>query len=533
MRLVRALALYGVLGAMSLATACSNGGGATPPIDNTTTPTIAETPSPLSASPEDAAGSPTTVMSCTTSGVTGNISWVSTSATKFQLRESNGSYVYVDISSTTKKTYNGLTLKVGRYALVQGSGSPIQATSVTLGSSAFSTSCSTPPPSITTSTSGVRSHLMTADYFEGEYGTFRVSPASAASHLTYAQTSIDNSTAIRAAGIKTQYYVNAGKLSSGNPLTAGLTSSAYAHTCSGAVVTESESGKTYPLADPRTSQYQTHFGQFISSVLARARFDMIFEDNSGALSPYATYPAGKPCNYTDSSWVNGYVAANNTSSIGVLTNGLNTFPSSLSTMFSPNIGMVSGRTALGGNAEHCFSDDNQPEMQGNSWIHFENTQLNVLRQGKMFQCMARNTGSASANIAARKWVLASLLLTYNPNLTILQEEFGTPSGLHVFPESQFVPMNPVASAPSDIGGLRTRTGAYGRQYSACYLNGRSVGACAIVVDRDSGTERFPYSGYTHTLTFSGYGVTDGGTVSASGPAPPASLTMGQAVIAIR
>ena len=528
---LRALALYGVLAATVFATACSSNGGATPPLDQTAPPLGGPT-TPLDTAPSDTTGTPIGTMStisCTSGGVTGKITSMSTSATKLQLHEASGAYIWVYIWSTTKKTYNGLTPKIGEYAYATGSGNPMNATSVTLSTTAFTCSSST---TTTTATSGVPAHLMTADYFMGQYGTRSVSPSRAAPYLNYAQTSIADSATIRAAGIKTQFYVDAGKLATTNPLTSGLPSSAFAHTCTGHLVYETENGKSFPLADPRSSAFQLHMGAYISSVLTRAKFDMIFQDNSGALSPYGSYPYGKPCNYSDSAWVNGYIAADNTSPIGVMPNGLNTFPSSLSTMYSPTMGLLSSTKVIAGNMEMCYSMNAAPEETGSSWIHIENSELNVIRQHKLFQCMARNTNSASSNIAARKFVLASFLLTYDPKYAILAEEFATASGLHVFPESKLVPMSPVIAAPSSVTSLKTASGTYARQYNACYLGGRLVGACAVVVDKD-GTYRFPYSGYTHTLSISGAGVLDGGTVSTSGPAPPSTMTAGQAVIAFK
>ncbi len=603
MHTVRALALFGVLGFSILATGCSGGGsGATPPVAsdqspgltglgspgepttsmstttsdttvtgkitwvstsatkfqllessgssiyvyitsgttlnyNGLTPKIGEyaeatgTGSPLTATSVTLSTSPISTSTSTTSSgttVTGKISWVSTSATKFQLQESSGS-IYVYLTSSTALHYNGLSLKVGYYASATGSGSPLTATSVTLSTSPISTTTST---TTTTTSTGVPKHVLTADYFMGEYGTMSVTPSQAAPYLSWAQTSIADSPAIRSAGIKTQFYVDAGKVYSGNGLTESLPSSTYAKTCTGTTVTETEGGHTFPIVNPNNTTYQSAFGQYVSSVLSRAKFDMIFEDNAGALSPYATYPNGKPCNYTDSSWINGFIAANNTSPLGILSNGLNIFPSSLTTMYAPDLGMLQSKMSIGGNMEHCYSDNSQTTMSGNSWIHIENTELNVMRQAKYFECMARDTYSASSSIGPRLFTLASFLLSYDPNHAVLGEEYATPSGLHVFPESQLVALNPVVSAPSDVSYLRTSTGVYARQYNACYLKGQLVGACVVAVDR-SGPAAFPYSGYTHTLTISGSGILDGGTVSASGPAPPSTMSIGQGIVAFK
>ncbi|MBV8147607.1 MAG: hypothetical protein JO092_00785, partial [Candidatus Eremiobacteraeota bacterium] len=124
------------------------------------------------------------------------------------------------------------------------------------------------------------------------------------------------------------------------------------------------------------------------------------------------------------------------------------------------------------------------------------------------------------------------LLSYSPSSSILWEEFGTPSGFHVLPESLLVPLSPVVPAPASLSGLVQAGGAYGREYRQCFLAGKFVGPCAVAVNSDTGmTHPFPFPQYTHTLTLSGSSVLDGGTVSTSGPAPPINIPATEAVIA--
>jgi hypothetical protein len=142
----------------------------------------------------------------------------------------------------------------------------------------------------------------------------------------------------------------------------------------------------------------------------------------------------------------------------------------------------------------------------------------------------RNLNSASGQTDARLYALASFLLTYDPSTSVLWEQFATPSGFHVEPESQLVVLDPLTATPSSVGSLQQAGGAYGRQYGQCYLAGNFVGPCAVVVNPTSSTLAFPFPQYAHTLVLSGGGILDGGTVAANGPAPPQSLAPEEAAI---
>jgi hypothetical protein len=130
------------------------------------------------------------------------------------------------------------------------------------------------------------------------------------------------------------------------------------------------------------------------------------------------------------------------------------------------------------------------------------------------------------------YAYASFLLSYNPALDMLWEEFATPSKFHVFPEEQLVALDPAVATPSSIAGLAQSGGSYGRLYNECFVAGKFVGACAVAVNPNEGTTApFPFPQFAHTLTLSGYDVLDGGTMSTQGPQPPEYLAQGQAVIA--
>lgn len=497
-----------------------------------------------------AATSTTTSSTTTTSGQTiytvkGYID--DTRSNGFHINGGSGvGYIWVYTNSSTKLAYNGLTPKVGLYAVASGTGSLstyITATCAALytsSSSASSTCSSTSTSSTTTTTTStpaptstsVPKHVLTAEYLQGLYGTTAITPTQAAPYLSWAQTTTNDTIGIHNAGIKTQVYVDPNWLATTDPLYPGTVESDFSHNCSGSRVTVSFGSASVRYdTNPNSSTNQQHFAGWVASQKSAGHVDMIFEDNPGPLSPYASYPNGMPCGYTSSAWVNGAIAMNNAVSVPVMVNGLNAF----TTTTAPNLSVVlNGSNTAGGDLEGCYNDLNKPIETGSSWNIMEDTEIDVVRAGKLFECMGRDQGAASSNYAGRIFTLASFLMTYDPNHAVLAEEWATPDKFRVMPESGLVALNPLVAEPSGISGLKTAAGPYGREYSHCYYRGTYVGACAVAVNHDYGAiEKFPFSGYTHTLTLSGNGVLDGGTASVSGPAPPSTMSPYTAVIAFK
>lgn len=456
------------------------------------------------------------------------------SSSEFEINGGAGvGYLDIYTTSSTVDYFNGLKLAVGTYATINGSGSAstyVTAANITLSSGSTTSPSPTAPPA---TTAGVPSHVQTADYFEGYYGTFKVSPAQAAPHLTWAQTTTADSSAIAAAGIKTQIYLDPNREASTDPIYGYIKNepSAFAHNCSGTMVTMKTGSLIQDVTNPASSDLRTAVASYTATQKADGHVDMVFEDNGGFLEPSDTYPNGMPCGYSVSSWISATEGLDQASAIPIIANGLNLYTSS---SLSPVIGLVKGSSnTVGGNMEHCFTDNSRAIQYGTAWTQVQNTAIQIVGDGKYYECMARNTNPAVDEITPRLFTIASFLMTYNPNLSILQEEFGTNTGLAVMPESELVPLDPVQTATSSITQLRTSTGVYARQFNACYLRGSSVGACVVAVNNDDVSERFPYSGYTHTLVISGSGVLDGGSVSVNGGAAPSTLAPGQAVVAFK
>lgn len=442
--------------------------------------------------------------------------------------DSNGTYIGVGISSATKISGS---IQVGSHIDASGLGS----TSTASYPSSISGGTSTPTPSPTSTPSGgVPAHVLTEDYLGGLFGQFKGTPSQAAPYLSWAQTDSTDAGGIKAAGIHTQIYVDPNRVGPTDPLYGGSVESDFAHTCSNSRITIG--GPQY-VTDLGNSGMRAHVESYIQGKVAQGPIDNIFVDNGGALSAYTMYSKlvpGLPCNYSDSQWTTNQIGAYDSFSKPIFVNGLEAF---IGSNLSPVLQLLAGSNVVGGDLEHCYSDDSQPIMGSSAWPMIEDTEIIVNDENKSFECMARNLNPASQSIPARIFTLASFLMTYNPNTSILAEEFATPDGLHVFPESGLVALQPVVPEPSSsqgIGALRTSTGVYARQYNACYIRGTSEGPCVVAVSRDYGApHNFPYSGYSRTLTISGNGVLDGGSVGTNGPPPPSVMQPFTAVIAFK
>lgn len=369
-------------------------------------------------------------------------------------------------------------------------------------------------------------HLLTADYLGSPYGTTTVAWSTAAQYLSWAQVTTANANAVSSAGIKTQYYSDPNTTANdGDPLYSPI-EAAFAHDCNGNRISWAYDNVTMYQMQINYASLLTAFTNLITTASSGAHFDAIFEDEAGPLTGY-NRPA-LPCNYSDATWLAYGQALNQLSSVPVIFNGLSSLNGESPSL---SIGLLNSSNTIGGNYEHCYSDASPVKETGWLWQAVENTELQVSAKNKIFECQTRNLSAANTETDARLYALASFLLTYNPSTSILWEQYATPSGLHVLPESQLVLLAPKVAAPSSISGLAQTGGAYGREYGQCYYAGQFVGPCAVVVNPDpAAPHAFPFPQYTHTLQISGSGVLDGGTVATNGPAPPLNLAAGEAAI---
>jgi len=361
-------------------------------------------------------------------------------------------------------------------------------------------------------------HVFTMDYLGGLNGTRAVAWSAAAPYLTWAETGTGDAPAIHAAGIKTMFYIDANRTETGDALNT-TDETTYAHDCTGARVTDTYNGSvTQYVMDPSSPSMQALFARDVASIAAQAPFDAIFEDDAGALSAYAGYApfSAMPCNYSDAAWIAGGNALNAAPAIPIVFNGLSGLSGhavSLST------GLLSGSNVIGGDFEGCYSSADQPKMTGWLWSAIEDTELYAASQGKAFECLGTDENAAASQLDARLFAYASFLLTYDPSRDILWELESTPSGFHVFPESELVALQPKVSEPADVSSLLLTGGAYGREYAACYIHGAFVGPCAVAINPSSASVPFPFVAYQHSVVLAGADVLEGGTISTTGAAP--------------
>lgn len=426
-------------------------------------------------------------------------------------------YVHV---YTAGATFTGLYLKTGTYATVQGTGSPstsVNATSVNVSS--------------LSSPAAAQTHVLTADYLGGANGTHSISWSQAEPYLTWAETNITDANAISSAGIKTMMYVDPNREQTGSQMDTS-NQSAYAHNCSGQLVTDLYNGSvTQDVTNPASSAMQSVFASYVASISAQAHFDALFEDDSGALSAFAPYDpfSSMPCDYTDASWITGEIALNQASSLPIVVNGLSGLNGHAPSLA---IGILAGSNTTGGVFEQCYDSSSQPKMDGWLWSTIENSEIEVAGKQKLFECMGTDAVAASSAVGSRIYAYASFLMGYDPSTSVYRTMYQTASGLHVFPEMGLVALQPTISQPASVSAYLQSGGTYARQFGACYLAGSLIGPCAVVVNPNQSVNYpFPFTQYHHTLTLVGNGSLDGGTASASGGAPPTTVPYDTAVIA--
>lgn len=446
-------------------------------------------------------------------------------ATGYGFEMKAGGYGIVPIMTSTATSLSG-TLVVGGAITVEGTGS---SSAAILAASVASAGTAPSYPSTISQT-----HVITADYLGSPDGTTAVTPAKAAPYLTWAETGIVNTQAIAAAGIKTMVYVDMNRMVADDALYATLTSSEYEETCAGARVSDDQDNVTQYVVNPASSAARTAIDAYVTTYMSGHTVDAIYEDDADPLSQYAAsyFSPGVPCSYSDAAWIAGEKDMIAGFGHDVIVNGFSGMTSAAP--ISNTTRLLTSSTTSGGNMESCYVERIAPTEEGSwVWTGTENTSLQVTSESKSFDCWAMDFGEASSAIASRIYALASFLMTYNPTYSVFRESYATPSGLHVMPESQFVPTAPVVAQPTDVSALE-ESYVYVREYRACYYDGKLVGQCAMVVNNDTAAHATPALAltYQHTLTLSGNGVLDGGSVGFGGSAPPSSVAPRSAFIAV-
>lgn len=362
------------------------------------------------------------------------------------------------------------------------------------------------------------SHVFTAAYV-GRPRDTRFGPAALRKSLTWASTTWQASKKVQEAGIKTMFYLDPNRQQPKDPLYID-DDSAFAHDCGGQRI-KSKNYENQFLFDPSSTAVTTQLKKRIEFISKGAHWDAFFLDDVNSL--YALDAI--PCGYDPRAWLEATKQQIQRLGVPIIYNGLQ----------EPNqMYLNSISSVIGGMYEGCYADaTTRPRIWDQYWTKIENVELGMAADKKLFFCLGRDSTSAAEAQDGRIYTLASFLLSYAQDSGVLWESYPTPSGYMVQPESQLVPLQPLRTNPKDISALKTSTGAYGREYRACYFAGSYVGGCAMVVNPDRNSAHdFPYgSKYAHTLILSGGGILDGGSASLVGPPPPSSVPPLGAVVA--
>jgi hypothetical protein len=83
----------------------------------------------------------------------------------------------------------------------------------------------------------------------------------------------------------------------------------------------------------------------------------------------------------------------------------------------------------------------------------------------------------------RLYAYAAWLLVFDPHWSVYEMEVAQSDGHALYPETELVPRDPARTA-NTVDDLRDG-GAYVREFGACTISGRAIGACASVVNADS------------------------------------------------
>ena len=370
----------------------------------------------------------------------------------------------------------------------------------------------------------------------------KVSAREAATWVTWGMSSPQNSSALAARGIKMVFYSNPNRVFRKSKLLYTTDESEFAHDCKSARITVRGRANQF-LTDPSSTALWKAWNAQVEDALAHGQFAAVFDDTAASTG----FVSQLPCRFDQTSWLAAHVRLLMALDQPVIFNGLGDGQLTVTGKRGPEaqyslssvIALAAAPNAVGGAFEDCYVSPDRDNGYGTTanayWRATEDTEIAMARLGKFFICNERVDRIAMDRaFDMRLFAEASLLLTYDPNTTIVRQQFQTPSWFNLGPEVELVPLEPVVQTPATIDGLRGAGGAFVREYRQCYLAGSPVGPCAAAVNSDSqGSHPISLAGYHHTLTLSGSGIIDGGQIGISGPPPPATLAPLSATIAFQ
>jgi hypothetical protein len=306
--------------------------------------------------------------------------------------------------------------------------------------------------------------------------------------------------------------------------------SGFLHSSSGVRL---HTGTGQDRTNPASGAMQTEFYDYTASIVSGSSANAILMDDAQPTysTSYFEYKYGATAEEIDSQsnpqsyWLAGMEALARSSVEPIIYNGGENDSYDQAYIQSSNI--------LGRMTEGCFVtgawrvNDTEGNPQDN-WMSDADKMIFGTSVGKYSICMNSDLNGNPDPIGDRLYALSSWWLTYDPNYSVAFPNFTAPDNAggyasENFAEYDIVPTGPLSTASNDdITTLQSSTGAYVREFSACYQGGQAIGPCAAVVNPHYGrTVSMPplQQQYSHSLVLTNASEYNGGTASFTGSIP--------------
>ena len=278
--------------------------------------------------------------------------------------------------------------------------------------------------------------------------------------------------------------------------------------------------------NPASATVQDAYRKTTQGILANGAIDYFFADDAGGvyIGPDGTQMSGWFWGFnapaveitTDAQFIPANRKMLASAAKPVILNGID--PASL--MPSYNGAWLDSPNVAGQNYEGCYADNaGVAGDHSGRWVNQSNSLLATFAHHALGVCML----FATPTPANRIYDVASWWMTYDEQYSVIAPYPDRPlsDGFTVVPEFEIVPRRPLTSASTDIAALRSATGAYVREFAACYQAGAPIGPCAAVVNPTSSPVALPsLSGrYASTLAVDDKSLYSGGKATWGGPVP--------------
>lgn len=278
--------------------------------------------------------------------------------------------------------------------------------------------------------------------------------------------------------------------------------------------------------NPGSASVQDAYRSTTQAILANGPIDFFFADDTGGvyIGPDGTQMSGWFYGFnapavemtTDAQFIPANRKMFASAVKPVIINGID--PANL--MPSYNGAWLDSPNVAAQNYEGCYADGaGVAGDRSRRWVNQSNSLLATFAHHALGVCML----FATPTPANRVYDVASWWMTYNEQYSVIAPYPDRPlaDGFTVVPEFEIVPRRPLTSASTDISALRSATGAYVREFAACYQSGAAIGPCAAVVNPTSSPVALPALAgrYSSSLAVDDTSLYSGGKATWGGPVP--------------